>query len=156
MTPEELQEIEARWNNGIEVGDDGNTCILDQRIKNLALENFSSLLACVRERNSRIKEIQKLVDAQANDEGLWFYAESPSEAYLQKALRDLHTAIETKTRINSAQHKEIGRLKDLIKDVESDLKIVSDLPTTSGAMYNAQQFVNSMLKKIRALGGSEP
>lgn len=37
---------------------------------------------------------QELVDIQAEDEGLWFVAETASEAYLQKALRDLHAAIE--------------------------------------------------------------
>jgi hypothetical protein len=35
-----------------------------------------------------------LVDAQAEDEGLWFFAETAAEAYLQAALRDLHEAVE--------------------------------------------------------------
>lgn len=38
-----------------------------------------------------------LVDAQANDEGLWFIAKYSTEAYLQKALRDLHAAVEGET-----------------------------------------------------------
>ena len=39
-------------------------------------------------------KIIELVNKQAEDEGLWFYAETPSEAYLQKALRELHRVIE--------------------------------------------------------------
>jgi hypothetical protein len=35
-----------------------------------------------------------LVDAQAEDDGLWFMAEHATEAYLQRALRHLHDAIE--------------------------------------------------------------
>lgn len=35
-----------------------------------------------------------LVDVQAKDEGLWFVPVYASEAYLQRALRELHAAIE--------------------------------------------------------------
>jgi hypothetical protein len=34
--------------------------------------------------------------AQAEDEGLWFVAQTAPEAYLQAALRRLHAAIERK------------------------------------------------------------
>lgn len=36
----------------------------------------------------------QLVQAQAEDEGLWFQAETITEAYLQRALRRLHAAVE--------------------------------------------------------------
>jgi len=36
----------------------------------------------------------ELVHEQALDEGLWFVAESASEAYLQQELRKLHAAVE--------------------------------------------------------------
>jgi len=36
----------------------------------------------------------QLVKDQAEDEGLWFNAETASEAYLQQALRALHDAVE--------------------------------------------------------------
>lgn len=39
-------------------------------------------------------EVLALVKRQADDEGLWFKARTAPEAYLQKALRDLHAAIE--------------------------------------------------------------
>jgi len=39
--------------------------------------------------------IQKLVDEQAKDEGLWFIARTAPEAYLQQELRRLHKTIET-------------------------------------------------------------
>ncbi|HUW45945.1 MAG TPA: hypothetical protein VMW50_09150 [Dehalococcoidia bacterium] len=38
--------------------------------------------------------IQKLVDEQAEDEGLWFIAETAPEGYLQAELRKLHQLIE--------------------------------------------------------------
>ena len=38
--------------------------------------------------------IKKLVDAQAEDEGLWFRAATAPEAYLQQELRKLHAEIE--------------------------------------------------------------
>lgn len=41
-----------------------------------------------------LTELQALVDRQAEDPGLWFEAQRASEAYLQRALRELHAAIE--------------------------------------------------------------
>ncbi len=37
--------------------------------------------------------VRALVDEQAEDEGLWFIAQTAPEAYLQQELRRLHTAI---------------------------------------------------------------
>lgn len=42
-----------------------------------------------------LKDIRSLVDRQAEDEGLWFEAESVAEAYLQQELRRLHAAVES-------------------------------------------------------------
>lgn len=39
-------------------------------------------------------EARKLVDKQAEDDGLWFDAEYASEGYLQQELRKLHAVIE--------------------------------------------------------------
>jgi hypothetical protein len=41
-----------------------------------------------------IERLKKLVSKQAEDEGLWFVAQYASEAYLQRALRLLHGAVE--------------------------------------------------------------
>ena len=41
-----------------------------------------------------LKEIRKLVNTQAEDDGLWFQAETASEGYLQHHLRILHSLIE--------------------------------------------------------------
>ena len=38
--------------------------------------------------------LRSVVDAQAEDDGLWFEAEHATEAYLQGALRCLHHLIE--------------------------------------------------------------
>jgi hypothetical protein len=45
-----------------------------------------------------IEPILALVSEQAEDEGLWFRAETAPEAYLQQELRRLHAAIETGAR----------------------------------------------------------
>lgn len=37
---------------------------------------------------------KEIVDQQAEDEGLWFQAETAPEAYLQQELRKLHQAVE--------------------------------------------------------------
>lgn len=52
----------------------------------------------VTQENERLREaigdVTKLVNAQAEDEGLWFIADSIVEAYFQQELRKLHAAIE--------------------------------------------------------------
>jgi hypothetical protein len=41
-----------------------------------------------------LRRVRALVIEQADDEGLWFHAETAPEAYLQEALRKLHVAAE--------------------------------------------------------------
>ena len=43
---------------------------------------------------AQIKRVKKLVSEQAEDEALWFIAESAPESYLQQALRKLHKVLE--------------------------------------------------------------
>jgi hypothetical protein len=50
--------------------------------------------------------LRALVDEQAEDEGLWFIAQTAPEAYLQQELRRLHAAIETATPTRDAQPAE--------------------------------------------------
>lgn len=45
-------------------------------------------------RAAALAESRRLVDEQAEDEGLWFIAETAAEAYLQQELRRLHAAVE--------------------------------------------------------------
>jgi len=40
------------------------------------------------------ERLKVIVSEQAEDEGLWFVAQTASEAYLQQELRRLHAAIE--------------------------------------------------------------
>jgi hypothetical protein len=47
--------------------------------------------------SDRLANAMKIVDEQANDEGLWFEAVCITEALLQQELRRLHAAIEGKT-----------------------------------------------------------
>lgn len=52
-----------------------------------------------------LEQAQRLVDKQAKDEGLWFLAETAPEAYLQRALRELHATIE-----GQASQQQIGQI----------------------------------------------
>jgi len=45
---------------------------------------------------ARVAELEALCASQAEDEGLWFAAQTAPEAYLQQELRKLHRAIERK------------------------------------------------------------
>ena len=44
--------------------------------------------------NPRLKRIQSVAETQAEDEALWFVAQTAPEGYLQAGLRVLHAAIE--------------------------------------------------------------
>lgn len=57
-----------------------------------------AVLMVLREEHEDAEKVRaacRIVDRQADDDGLWFVAEYASEAYLQAALRELHEAIET-------------------------------------------------------------
>lgn len=41
-----------------------------------------------------LSTLRALVEAQAEDDGLWFIARTAPEAYLQQELRRLHEAVE--------------------------------------------------------------
>jgi hypothetical protein len=41
--------------------------------------------------------VRQLVDQQAEDPNLWFFAKTAAEAYVQQELRKLHAAIEALT-----------------------------------------------------------
>lgn len=63
---------------------------IDHEDLNEAADTIESLLA----EGTRIRAV---VDEQAEDEGLWFEAQTAPEAYLQSELRRLHEVIEGKT-----------------------------------------------------------
>lgn len=48
-----------------------------------------------------LTDVQAMVDAQAEDAGLWFQAMTAPEAYLQQELRSLHAIIERYTKPSS-------------------------------------------------------
>jgi len=41
-----------------------------------------------------LEDLEELIEKQSNDDGLWFDAETAPEAYIQRALRQLHHAVE--------------------------------------------------------------
>jgi hypothetical protein len=56
-----------------------------------------SLMRQLIKAEAEIERLRALVNEQAEDEGLWFKAETCAEAYVQQALRRLHAAIEGKS-----------------------------------------------------------
>ena len=57
----------------------------------LEIERLSALQAA---QPNELSELLELVNEQAEDDGLWFIAETAPEAYLQHELRRLHAKIE--------------------------------------------------------------
>jgi hypothetical protein len=64
---------------------------------------LADLSAAAAEHDARIRreaveaertQLMAIVNAQAEDEGLWFVAQTMPEGYLQEALRKIHAAIE--------------------------------------------------------------
>lgn len=62
-------------------------------------KRISKLISIVRKQRAALNNIQKEVDEQAEDEGLWCSAERIVEAYIQQELRKLHSIIESNTNI---------------------------------------------------------
>ena len=64
-------------------------------------DNIANPYWCIARMGERIEKleaklagIKALVDAQAEDDGLWFLADHAAEGYLQQELRKLHALIE--------------------------------------------------------------
>jgi hypothetical protein len=86
------------------------------------------------------RALLSIVNKQAEDEGLWFCAETAPEAYLQQELRKLHAAIEA---YNPAAQKPaaVMDLKALKHEVENllnsgDLETIDDVFDYLAARYN--------------------
>jgi len=67
------------------------------------IDGLDAVLRRIREAEERARVVGNrlqvcvdLVRAQAEDAGLWFQATTAAEAYLQQAIRNLHTAIEAR------------------------------------------------------------
>ena len=56
-----------------------------------------ALIKALRAALAQPNTAQQVVDEQAEDEALWFVAQTAPEAYLQQALRRLHAAVEENT-----------------------------------------------------------
>lgn len=72
------------------------------------------------------KEIRAIVDRQAEDDGLWFQAQTAPEAYLQAALRVLHAAIEAAPPAQIAEQAD-ARDAELRRERDEALQALADL-----------------------------
>ena len=90
-----------------------------------------------------IEELKRIVDEQANDEGLWFVAKFASEDRLQRELRRLHAAIEAVeapqqgNELTPRQQLELAA--DLLKQLGTELatlrkQILADLAQIYGLL----------------------
>lgn len=69
----------------------------EYRCIGIKIARLEAEVACKEEHDAlrlRVEALRRLVDQQAEDEGLWFEAETTPEAYLQEKLRHLHASIE--------------------------------------------------------------
>src|SRR3990167_3888280 len=82
----------------------GTTWVKEDEISILEAKLDAMEKRCIMEVELRIEQVtalearlaaaQQLVNTQAEDEGLWFFATRVPEAYLQQELRRLHAVIE--------------------------------------------------------------
>lgn len=63
---------------------------MKRRLKPVQIENLKEFIF----EQERLDRIIDVVEQQANNEGLWFIAQTAPEAYLQQELRRLHAVIE--------------------------------------------------------------
>ena len=71
-----------------------------------AIQDFFALKTRMRKLEETFKSARAIVDEQAEDEGLWFIAESIIEAYFQQELRRLHIVIEA---VPFAEHSQTAQ-----------------------------------------------
>ena len=86
-----MTDLRAAAQQALEALDEADTFhrnLPDQRARRLAA------MAALRAALAQPSISQQVVDEQAEDEGLWFRAETAAEAYLQQELRRLHAAVE--------------------------------------------------------------
>lgn len=65
-----------------------------KKVRHAIADRIEALEAELAASNARISSIEAMAARQAQDAGLWFQTQSASEAYVQRALRKLHVAIE--------------------------------------------------------------
>lgn len=89
---------------------------MDEDVK-AAIDYHQSVMDQCTETSRKLKEIthrwmmiNKAVDMQANDKGLWCPAGSAVEMYIQQALRDLHRVIEQGDEIAYQRIKECAEM----------------------------------------------
>ena len=71
--------------------------------------------------------VKALVDEQAEDDGLWFHAETAAEAYVQQALRRLHAVIEGKSHMPHEQ-VTVSVLVDVDKGIADMVTYLNTIP----------------------------
>lgn len=64
-----------------------------------------------------MKRARELVNRQAEDDGLWFVARTAPEAYLQKALRELHAAVESEDNAAESVDTDSLRIAPFLRDI---------------------------------------
>jgi len=101
-----------------------------------------------------LDDIKRLVDSQAEDEGLWFIAQTAGEGYLQSELRRLHGMVECAEGISLEEAQVLA-----VEAVNSHYFIIQNClrdatPATLDSLFS--QVKNQMSEAInKALTGSK-
>lgn len=101
------------------------------------------------------KHVMKLVNKQAEDEGLWFITQTVGEAYLQKELRKLHYSVEMADKEPYLSLDEvINSMKELEGWLDNEsfgLGAVDGYDYNSGVEYGLRLASIETKKRIKAL-----
>ncbi len=112
--------------------------------------------------------IQALVNEQAEDEGLWFIAETAAEAYLQQELRRLHALIERAPGdpepIANETASGYARRQELVREAREAERASVLVPTRllrtewppNDGVLPGDPYFDGLLADIRANGIREP
>lgn len=90
---------------------------------------------------------QRMVDKQAEDGGLWFNANLAPEAYLQRALRELHAAVEADTahRPETVSHDDLMAAgADVVDKLLKAIKGLRSFRPTEEAVTYADRLVSEI------------
>ena len=74
------------------------------------------------EKYMRWDDALAIVHEQAEDEGLWFAAQTAAEGYLQQELRRLHAAVETPAIMRRAPPLSDAEWPDVVREVSARLR----------------------------------
>ncbi len=91
-----------------------------------------------------LTDAEILVNKQAEDEGLWFVAQTAPEGYLQQSLRELHAVVEADAKTAAAMQVESDQRYENIVAIGDDIALELDALRARGqALADALDAIQS-------------